>query len=201
MDTLTSPVQALITVKGSRFLSELLPCPLQAEARSILKAQKVKYSDATHVVHAFIIGAAGEIRGLSDDGEPSGTAGRPVMDVLAGRHCTNTMLTVTRWFGGTLLGTGGLVRAYSDAAKAVIAQAEEKKAFTLLIETVPFSLAFDYAAYNAALSVMPRFHIHDEVKEFAASVVITGKAEANEADKFFSAIRDATGGKCIITRL
>ena len=76
-----------------------------------VKSQKAKYADATHVVHAFVIGPGAEVMGMSDDGEPSGTAGRPALDVLRGRGCTNTVLTITRWFGGTLLGTGGLVKA------------------------------------------------------------------------------------------
>jgi putative IMPACT (imprinted ancient) family translation regulator len=89
-------------------------------ARVIIKQQKERYRDASHVVHAFIAGEAGEIRGMSDDGEPGGTAARPIMDILAGAHCTNILITVTRYFGGTLLGTGGLVRAYGDAARAVL---------------------------------------------------------------------------------
>ena len=89
-------------------------------ARDILKRQKERYRDASHVVHAFIAGEAGEIRGMSDDGEPGGTAARPIMDILAGTRCTNILLTVTRYFGGTLLGTGGLVRAYGNAARAVL---------------------------------------------------------------------------------
>ena len=94
-------------------------------ARDLVKAQKSKYADATHVVHAFVIGSGAEILGMSDDGEPSGTAGRPTLDVLKGRGCTNTLITITRWFGGTLLGTGGLVKAYSGGAKQVIQKADE----------------------------------------------------------------------------
>jgi putative IMPACT (imprinted ancient) family translation regulator len=86
-----------------------------------VRRQKERYRDASHVVHAFIAGAAGEIRGMSDDGEPGGTAARPIMDILVGTHCTNILLTVTRYFGGTLLGTGGLVRAYGNAARTVLA--------------------------------------------------------------------------------
>ena len=73
-------------IKGSKFLSELFPCESQSQARDLVKAQKTKYPDATHVVHAFVIGAGAEILGMSDDGEPSGTAGRPTLDVLKGRY-------------------------------------------------------------------------------------------------------------------
>ena len=104
-------------IKNSLFLSEIFPCESQNQARQILKEQKEKYQDATHVCHAFVCGLGKEIMGMSDDGEPSGTAGRPMLDVVKGRDVTNLILTVTRWFGGTLLGTGGLVKAYGDGAK------------------------------------------------------------------------------------
>ena len=74
------------SIKNSRFLSELIPCTSQAQAREIIKEQKKKYADSTHVVHAFIVGNGAEICGMSDDGEPSGTAGRPVLDVLKGKN-------------------------------------------------------------------------------------------------------------------
>ena len=97
MNILKDYISAEFTVKGSRFLSELFPCESQAEAKELIKAQKAKYSDATHVVHAFVTGLSMEILGMSDDGEPSGTAGRPALDVLKGHGCTNLLLTVTRW--------------------------------------------------------------------------------------------------------
>ena len=109
-----------IIIKGSRFLAESFIISSQNQVREILKSQKQKYSDSTHVVHAFVAGKNGEIMGMSDDGEPSGTAGRPMLDVLKGRNCTNLLITVTRWFGGTLLGTGGLVHAYGDCTKSVL---------------------------------------------------------------------------------
>ena len=129
MFTLKSSLSFEETIKGSRFLSELFPCESQTQARDLVKAQKTKYPDATHVVHAFVIGPAAEILGMSDDGEPSGTAGRPSLDVLKGFGCTNTLVTITRWFGGTLLGTGGLVKAYSGGVKQVIQKADSLSLF------------------------------------------------------------------------
>ena len=143
METLIKNVYSETIVKGSRFLSELLPCESQAEAREILKSQKTKYADATHVVHAFIVGKNAEVMGMSDDGEPGGTAGRPVLDVLKGSGCTNVILTVTRWFGGTLLGTGGLVKAYGNGAKDVIEKARAENAFEELVEKSTFKFKTD----------------------------------------------------------
>ena len=125
MDILKEYISTELIIKNSRFLNELFPCSEQSEARGIIKAQKQKYADATHVVHAFVLGLSGEVLGMSDDGEPSGTAGHPALDVLKGKNCTNLVLTITRWFGGTLLGTGGLVKAYGDCAKSVLQAATE----------------------------------------------------------------------------
>lgn len=197
MDTLIKCASYEFTVKGSRFLSELIPCR-NGEARGILKAQKAKYSNATHVVHAFICGKAGEVRGLSDDGEPAGTAGRPVMDVLAGRHCTNAMLTVTRWFGGTLLGTGGLVKAYSDAAKGVIAAAEAEGAFIELAEMEHFHFTAGYAAYNALIPVLESFRLQDVKRQFGGMVEVSGNVRQDEAEAFLAAVRDASGGAVVV---
>src|SRR5574344_183749 len=94
----------------------------------LLHELKIQYADATHVVHAFVTGTFGEVNGMSDDGEPAGTAGRPVLEVLKGSNITNVLLTVTRYFGGTLLGTGGLVKAYGDCAKLAIEQAHQQNA-------------------------------------------------------------------------
>jgi uncharacterized YigZ family protein len=118
--------KAEITVKRSRFLAEIFPVATPEEARSKIKAQKSAHKGSSHVVHAFITGPQGEIRGMSDNGEPPGTAARPVMDRLVGRRLTNILLTVTRWFGGTKLGTGGLVKAYGAAADLVLAALPEQ---------------------------------------------------------------------------
>ena len=117
MKVLLEESKAEIVIKNSRFISEVFPVETQAQAREKLHEVKQKYFDATHVVHAFSVGLKSETFGMSDDGEPSGTAGRPVLDVLKGSGITNILLTVTRYFGGTLLGTGGLVHAYSESAK------------------------------------------------------------------------------------
>lgn len=122
MRILATVAQAELTVQKSKFLGILQPVTTPEGARELLKEAKGRYVDATHVVHAFRVGAPGsETLGCSDDGEPSGTAGRPVLDVLQGAGGGNALLLVVRWFGGTKLGTGGLVKAYGDTAKAVIA--------------------------------------------------------------------------------
>lgn len=107
-----------LTEKKSRFIATTLPIASEEEALAFIEATKKKYWNATHNCSAFVIGKRHELKRCSDDGEPNGTAGRPMLDVLLGEDIHNTAVVVTRYFGGTLLGTGGLVRAYSGAVKA-----------------------------------------------------------------------------------
>ena len=178
-------------IKGSRFISEIFPVTTQSEARELLKAQKTKYLDATHVVHAFIIGDTGGIMGMSDDGEPSGTAGRPVLDVLKGSGITNIMLTVTRYFGGTLLGTGGLVHAYSGGAKDVLALAKTEP----LVKKIDFVFSIAYDKYDVIKRIFPEYHISNVSEDFQTDITINGTIYADEAETFSSRIFDMTQGK------
>ncbi|WP_027728910.1 YigZ family protein [Treponema sp. C6A8] len=197
MDILEKHVTYEETIKGSRFLSELIPCSSQAEAREILKAQKAKYADATHVVHAFITGNGAEVKGMSDDGEPSGTAGRPALDVLSGRGCTNVILTITRWFGGTLLGTGGLVKAYGNGAKGVIAAADQEGAFQPLVEKRAFTFSTDYSLLKPVKNLMEcgSFHFWNIKEEFGTEVTLTGEIQSDEYQAFASKLKDLSNGK------
>ena len=198
MDCLKAPCTFEEVIKGSRFLSELFPCESQSMARDLVKAQKIKYADATHVVHAFVIGSGAEVLGMSDDGEPSGTAGRPTLDVLKGRGCTNTLITITRWFGGTLLGTGGLVKAYSGGAKQVIQKADELGLFEELVEKKDFSFETDYSLYKLIKLNMEQFNLYDVKEEFAEAVKVSGKVRADQFEAFAAKLKDLSNGKIVI---
>ena len=110
-----------IVEKKSRFISTVRKCGTEEEAEAFIEEMKKKYWDARHNCSAFVIGSRGELTRCSDDGEPSGTAGRPMLEVLTGSGIRNIAVVVTRYFGGTLLGTGGLVRAYTQAVKEGLA--------------------------------------------------------------------------------
>lgn len=181
------------TIKGSRFLSELFPISSQAEVREKIKAQKQKYADATHVCHAFICGKNAEIMGMSDDGEPGGTAGRPMLDVLKGSGATNLLVTITRWFGGTLLGTGGLVHAYGDGAKNVLSVAE----FEELVEKSKFSLSCDYQQYQVVKKIFENFTLYDVGEDFGEAITIKGEIAATDFDTLKQKIFDSTNGKVL----
>lgn len=107
--------------KKSRFIATVIPVESEEEALAFIEAMKKKYWNATHNCSAYVIGEKGQLKRCSDDGEPSGTAGRPMLEVLEGEGIRNVAVVVTRYFGGTLLGTGGLVRAYSASVKAGLA--------------------------------------------------------------------------------
>lgn len=107
-----------ITEKKSRFIATTFPIETEEEALSHIESTKKKYWDARHNCYAYVLGDSQQLQRCSDDGEPSGTAGRPMLDVLLGEDVHNILVVVTRYFGGTLLGTGGLVRAYTQAVHA-----------------------------------------------------------------------------------
>ena len=121
--------QGEITEKKSRFIATVRPVESESEAVSFINETKKKYWDARHNCSAFVIGKRQELTRCSDDGEPAGTAGRPMLDVLLKENIHNAAVVVTRYFGGVLLGTGGLVRAYQQATKAGLSASEiiEKK--------------------------------------------------------------------------
>lgn len=195
MDILDQYVSFEESIKGSRFLSELFPCESQAEARELIKSQKTKYSDATHVVHAFVIGTGAEIMGMSDDGEPSGTAGRPALDVVKGRKCTNLVLTITRWFGGTLLGTGGLVKAYSGGAKQVIEKADSLGYFHQFVKKQSFCFTTDYSLYKLIKNNFENFNIYDLKEEFGTEITLSGQIQENEFQILSDKLLNLSNGK------
>lgn len=124
--------------KKSRFIANTLPISSQEEAIEFIEKIKKQYWDARHNCFAYVLGDRHEIQRFSDDGEPGGTAGKPMLDVLLGEDIHNMVVVVTRYFGGTLLGTGGLVRAYSGAAKEGLAGSvilEKQQGRQLLLQT------------------------------------------------------------------
>lgn len=124
--------------KKSRFIASTLPISSQEEALEFIEKTKKHYWDARHNCYAYVLGDHQEIQRFSDDGEPGGTAGKPMLDILLGEDIHNAAVVVTRYFGGTLLGTGGLVRAYSGAVKQGLAASvilEKQQGRKLLLQT------------------------------------------------------------------
>ena len=131
MRVITEQYQEEIVEKKSRFIATIVPIETKEEAEQFIASMKKKYWDARHNCSAYVLGEKNEIMHSSDDGEPSGTAGRPMMAVLTGQDVHNVAVVVTRYFGGVLLGTGGLVRAYQGAVMKALESAEIKEQIPL----------------------------------------------------------------------
>lgn len=198
MNVLKEKIQTELIIKNSRFINELFVCDSQNLVRQMIKEQKEKYQDASHVCHAFVIGENAEVLGMSDAGEPSGTAGRPMLDVLKGSGITNILLTVTRYFGGTLLGTGGLVKAYGDCAKSVIQKAITENYIEELVEKRDFSFCSDYGMYELIKRQIKDFKLYDIEEIYSDEVTLKGKILAEQFDEFSARIKELSSGKIIV---
>ena len=182
--------RAELTVRKSRFLAEATPVDSVESARALWRERKRIYADSNHVVFAFVCGPQGGVMGCSDDGEPSGTSGRPTLEVLKGSGITNVLLTVTRWFGGIKLGTGGLVRAYTESAQLALADAQTAE----LVPMTRFTLALSYLHDESVLRRLPEFAVGITGEEFAAGVTLTGTIPSANYAAFAEAVRDLTSG-------
>lgn len=180
-----------ILVVNSRFIATLAPAFSVDEARAFIMQVKSEMPDASHHVPAFIIGSAESITShCSDAGEPSGTAGRPALAVLQGSGLGDVVVVVTRYFGGTKLGTGGLVRAYSDAVRAVLAdvqRAERVPTHTIMVE-LPYPLLERTRRLVAAHSGQ----ILDE--DYTASVVISARLPIENLPGFQTELSELSNG-------
>ncbi len=184
--------RAEIQVSNSRFVATLSPAFNVEAARAFIAEVKAEFSDATHNVPLFIIGhGASVITHSSDDGEPSGTAGRPALAVLRGSGLGDVAVVVTRYFGGTKLGTGGLVRAYSEAVRAVLAvtpRAEKVPTHTVQI-TCP------YALYERLRQLIAQHSGLIREEEFAAKVTLRCEFAAEGLPAFQAALDELSHGR------
>jgi uncharacterized YigZ family protein len=181
-----------LRVVNSRFIATAAPAMTVAAARDFIARVRAEFDDASHNVPAFVVGHGSRvIAHCSDDGEPSGTAGRPVLAVLQGSGLGDAAVVVTRYFGGTKLGTGGLVRAYSEAVRTVLRAlplAERVPTHTVL-------LAVPYALFEPTRRLMEehRGEILDE--DFAADVTLTARFAQARLPAFQAALRDLSAGR------
>lgn len=179
-------------INRSRFISQCFPVKSEDEALQRLNEVRKQYSDATHVCYAYRIGELSETTRFSDAGEPSGTAGMPILEVLKTNELTNVLCTVTRYFGGILLGAGGLVRAYSSgAADAVKAAGAEKHIPGTLIE-----LRCDYSRYGAIESLIVKSEADIAESEFTDDVMLKISCASDYAEELIKAIVERTDGRC-----
>ena len=179
--------------KKSRFIATVIPVKTEEEAIAFIESMKKKYWNATHNCSAYVIGEQFQIQRCSDDGEPSGTAGKPMLDVLLGEEIHDTAVVVTRYFGGTLLGTGGLVRAYSGSVQAGLSASKITKlhGYKLRIQTDYTGLGkIQYILGQRGLSVL------DSV--YTDQVELTALIPAEELKTVRNEITEGTNGKAVM---
>ena len=188
--TVLKDASAELVEKRSRFIASVKPVRTEAEALEFLETLKKKYWDARHNVYAYII-EENNIQRYSDDGEPAGTAGVPVLDIIKKEGLSNLIVVVTRYFGGILLGTGGLVRAYSRSAKMGI-DAAQPVTITLCREVV---ISCDYTLLGRVQSecAASGFTVCDTA--YADDVKISLLVPTGEVERFTKDIFDKTNGK------
>ena len=179
-----------IVEKKSRFIATVRPVETEEEAVAFINEMKKKYWDARHNCSAFVIGSRQEVTRCSDDGEPAQTAGRPMLDVLLREGITNVAVVVTRYFGGVLLGTGGLVRAYQSATQAGLAASkiiEKRQGKKLIIHT-------DYNGLGKLQYLFGQQKTAILDTEYAADVVLTILAPVKQKDFLYKEITEQTNG-------
>lgn len=189
--TVKAPAEVEIVIQKSRFIGRCFPVKSEEAALLILADIRKKHWDATHNCFAYRLGERADCGRYSDDGEPGGTAGLPMMEVLKNRGLTDVLVVVTRYFGGILLGAGGLVRAYSRTASEAASAAG-------LVDVLPakrFSLTIDYGRYGA-IEGFVRETAQVEDIQFGADVRILALVDAEKAEAFCKAIIERSDGRC-----
>lgn len=183
-----------IIEKKSRFIATVRPVDTEEEALQFIEGLKKKYWNATHNCFAYVIGDNMEIQRFSDDGEPSGTAGKPMLEVLLGEDVHNAAVVVTRYFGGTLLGTGGLVRAYGKSVKAGL----ENSVVVDKIRGMQLEIQTDYNGLGKIQYLLGQRKIPVLDSQYGQDVVVTALVPMTELDEVKQAITEATGGKSVM---
>ena len=184
--------EALIVEKKSKFIATVIPVENEEEALSFLQEMRSKYSDATHNVYAYIIDENNIFR-YSDDGEPGGTAGMPTLDTIRKEGIVDVAVVVTRYFGGILLGGGGLVRAYSHGAAIAVEGAEILNMRLCKV----FTVDADYTLYGKISRMLPKFNIQQQNIEFGSSVVLTLAALPDDYAAFGKELTEISAGAIV----
>jgi uncharacterized YigZ family protein len=194
--TIGGGAETLLKIEGSKFIAEASPVFSEAEADDRLAAVRKKYFDATHHCYAYAVGEGRALFRYSDDGEPSGTAGVKIYSALLSRELSDIIIIVTRYFGGTKLGVGGLGRAYHDAATAVLSQ-------VTLVPRIPVqqcTVIVDYTYVTPVMSLAHRVDAAIDAAAYAEKVTFTVLVPRDAAEDLERQLIDLTNGTAVITR-
>ncbi len=190
--------EAEVIVKKSRFIGEAHRITGEEEAALLVAETRRKYYDARHVCYAYSFGDTNPRLKFSDDGEPKGTAGKPILDIVNGSGVQDILIIVTRYFGGILLGTGGLVRAYSDAAKEALLAAKTGE----LVECVNRKFSgIAYGDYDKIRFILEKCGITDYETEYGSNVAVKAYIPVQYDEDICKDISDSTRGTCTAENL
>lgn len=184
--------EAEFTEKHSRFIGRVWRADTEAEALEYIRQTREKHRDATHNVYAYIV-RENNITRYSDDGEPSGTSGMPTLNVFLSEEVKNVCCVVTRYFGGTLLGTGGLARAYSKAAKLAL----DAAGISMMAQWRSFSVKCDYGFFERAKRILDDFEAVTQDTDFTSEVTLRALVREDRAEAFAERLTDLSNGKAI----
>ncbi|MFB4333030.1 YigZ family protein [Paenibacillus sp. CR_12] len=184
-----------IVIKKSRFIGHVMPVETEEEAVAFIEEIKKKHWNATHNCSAYMIGERDEIQKQSDDGEPSGTAGKPILEVIRNQGRKNVAIVVTRYFGGIMLGAGGLIRAYTDGAVAAI---ESGRPITRVLHREIF-VELDYTWLGKVENELRNRNVRMGETNFADTVTLTCLPLDGDAESFMTWMVDLTQGQSLIT--
>lgn len=185
-----------IVEKKSRFIGITFPIDSENDAVRYIEECKKKYWDARHRCYAYVVGENMELQRFSDDGEPQGTAGKPILDVLLGEDVHDCLIIVVRYFGGTLLGTGGLVKAYSQASRAALLSSEvldKKRGIILSVQT-------DYNAVGKIQYMLGNRGVEIWKSDYGEDVKLQVLAPINQVEEIIGEITEITVGKSIMKK-
>ncbi len=189
--TLNEPFETEIEIKKSRFIGRVYPIKSEEEADEIIAANKKEHYKATHVCSAWVLNTTPERQKASDDGEPSGTAGKPMLEVLKMRELKDILVIVIRYFGGIKLGAGGLIRAYSGSATDVLDHAQiVKKQLSDIV-----SVTIDYTSYGGLMNVLNAAGFKTAGEDFGEQVTLTFEIEVAKTEDFIALIRETTNDR------
>lgn len=180
-----------IVINKSRFIGSAAPCATEAEALAFLQEIRNTYRSAKHYCYAYIIGENRGIMRYSDDGEPGGTAGLPMMDVLKNREIVNCCVVVTRYFGGVLLGTGGLVRAYTQSSQAAVEAAGIVKMELTCVE----ACELPYAAWDRFRYAAAQLPVRMEEIAYGSEISFSLLVRAYDREMMLEKLQDVSGRK------
>lgn len=187
--------RAELTVVNSRFIAIAAPAFSVEEARNVIQRIRNEFPDATHHVPAYLIGyGSSTIEHCNDDGEPAGTAGKPILNVLKGSEIGNIVVVVVRYFGGTKLGTGGLVKAYQQAAKAVLADLP----LATQVKACEIECQLSYSDYQKIARLVESYEGKELRVTFAELVTLQLQLPQSELANFERSVRDMTRGSAVI---